>query len=115
MDSSTAFYLFLTIIFGLMLLGLVLGYQNTERERLREKEHRAAKQVPAVENIVASPRFINESTSRHPEGSETSFDDAVVVNLESYLKSERDMVTQFINDPSVASLYREKRVSAQPN
>jgi hypothetical protein len=115
MDSTIVFYLFLTIVFGLMLLALVLGYQNTERERLREKEQRTAKQVPSVENMVAFPRFIDDSNSRRPRSTQTPFDDAVVVNLESYLRSEREVVTQFINDPSVDSLYREMRISAQPN
>ena len=115
MDSTIVFYLFLTIVFGLMLLALVLGYQNTERERLREKEQRTAKQVPSVENMVAFPSFINESASRRPRGSRVPFDDAVVVNLESYLKSERDMVARFIDNPSVDSLYRETRVSVRPN
>lgn len=115
MDSTIVFYLFLTLVFGLMMLGLVVGYQSTEQQRIREREQRTADDAHAVENLVAFPRFIDDSASERLQDSNVPFDDAIVVNLESYLKSERDMVARFIEDPSIDSLYRATRISARPN
>ncbi len=111
MGSTAVFWLFLAFVVGAGMLALMLGYRSIEERRAREEEQRRADELRAAENVAAMPRFfvrpvVSESSTIVPV-----FDEALLADFESYVRAEQALAAQFVNEPSLDSLYRQPRPS----
>lgn len=108
MEWMIVFWLFMTFLFGAMMLGLFLGFRSTEESRAREQQEREAQEVLAAHAMAAMPRFFATLDAKQPGSSpRVVFDDALLADVESYVRAEQTLVKQFVNDPSVDALYRQ--------
>lgn len=104
MEATVVLVLFLAVICGGMTLMLSAGLQNAEKERARlASEERAQPVATASVPIAASGFFAVPATSI--PSMPFVFDDALVRQLEQYVRTEQAAVAQFVHRPSVDSLY----------
>jgi len=112
MESTVIFWLFSTFLIGGGMLVLLLGYRSIEEQRAREEEQREAQELRAVRDMAAMPRFFAGPTVTDSLSAGPVLDDALLADLESYVRAEQVLAAQFVNEPSVDSLYRQSRPSA---
>ena len=115
MGSMIAFWLFFSFLFGATMLMLVLGYVNTEKRRAHEQKGREVEDQRFAQVMATVPRFFAKPESTALPSAHTAFDDRLLADLERYVKSEQALVTLFVNEPSIDSLYRQPSSSLEIN
>lgn len=110
MATTVVFLLFLGFLLGGLTLILYTGYQATEEARARQEQERAAAATAHARAIaVEVPGFFAPMAVDRSPAPSLAFDDALLAALESHVKAEQDIVTQFVRYPSIDSLYRVGR------
>lgn len=109
MGSTLVFWLFLTFLFGAGMLVLLLGYRGIEEQRARD-EQRQAEQLQAARD-KAAPRFFVVQPATELPSTGPVLNDALLASLESYVRSEQALAAQFVDEPSIDSLYRQSAPS----
>lgn len=89
---------------------LAMGYIETEDKRAREAKVRQADADQLAAAMSALPRFFGPPQPTPPVA---MFNDALVTRLEDYVRLEQTMVAQFVDHPSVISLYQPSDSSAR--
>jgi len=110
MGSTLVFWLFLTFLFGAGMLILLLGYRGIEEQRARD-EQRQAEQLQAARDRVPAPRFFVVQPATELPSTGPLLNDALLASLESYVRSEQALAAQFVDEPSIDSLYRQSAPS----
>jgi hypothetical protein len=103
MEPMIAFGLVLGFLVGGMMLALVTGYRSTEQARASEQEQRRGQVVRAAEAI---PSFFAKPDRDELPGL-LAFDEVLLGRLESHVREEQALVTEFVHYPSLHSLYRQ--------
>jgi len=109
METTVVFLLFLGFLLGGLTLILYMGYQSTEQARAQAAQERAAETAAAHTVAVEVPGFFAPMASDRIPTTSLAFDDALLAALESHVKAEQAIVTQFVRYPSIDSLYRAGR------
>ncbi len=115
MEPSVVLFM---VIVGLMVAGLTAllaaGYASTEQERARKEQERRIQAAAKVDISLAVPGFFpSEGAAATPIA--FVFDDGVVRQLESHLRSEQAAVAQFVHQPSIDNLYRQPTRAFPPH
>ena len=103
MEAMVAFGLVLGFLVGGMMLALAMGYRSTEQARAREQAQRHGHVVRAVQAI---PSFFAKSDRGEQPGL-LGFDEVLLSHLESHVREEQALVSEFVHYPSIHSLYRQ--------
>jgi hypothetical protein len=103
MEATIVFGLVLTFLVGGMMLALVMGYMSTEEARARE----AGNHRQVARTADAIPAFLAKSVRDELASEIRGLDDALLARLESHVREEQALVSQFVHHPSVHSLYRQ--------
>lgn len=104
MDGMAAVFVFvMACLVGGMLLALTTGYLSTEQARASEQEERRGQMVRTAEAI---PSFFAKSDRSELPGL-PGFDEVLLGRLESHVREEQALVTEFVHYPSIHSLYRQ--------
>lgn len=103
MEAMVAFGLVLGFLVGGMMLALVMGYLSIERARASEQETRRGQVARAAETI---PSFIAKPGRDELPGL-LAFDEVLLGRLESHVREEQALVSEFVHYPSINSLYRK--------
>lgn len=106
MEATIAFGLVLGFLFGGMMLALVMGYLSTEQARAKEEEE-AQRHRLVVRTAEAIPGFFAKPAHDERPSEIPGFDDALLARLESHVREEQALVSQFVHYPSIDSLYRK--------
>jgi hypothetical protein len=102
MEETIVFGLVLTFVVGGMMLALVMGYLSTEQARAEAESHsQLARTADAI------PGFLAKSVRDELPSEIPGFDDALLARLESHVREEQALVSQFVHHPSIHSLYRQ--------
>ncbi len=105
MEATIALVLLLGLVFGGMMLMLASGFISTERERARQAEERRAEEAtPPVQ--ASTPVFLFSPRPVVPEAPFV-FDDVLISRLENHVRLEQAVVAQFVNQPSIDTLYHQ--------
>lgn len=104
MEATIVLGVFLTFLFGGMMLALVMGYRSIEADRARQDAVLQAEAGRMAEAIIG-PGFFDSIGHGQAPIPTIVFDDALVAQLEKHVRAEQAMVTQFVRYPSVDSLY----------
>jgi hypothetical protein len=84
-----------------MMLALVMGYRSTEEARAREQAQRhVARVAEAIPSFFAKP-------DRDELPGLLAFDEILLGRLESHVREEQALVSEFVHYPSINSLYRQ--------
>jgi hypothetical protein len=105
MEAMVAFGLVLGFLVGGMMLALAMGYRSTEEARAREKKlqlHHG--QVARAAQAI--PSFFAASDRGELPGL-LGFDEVLLGRLESHVREEQALVSEFVHYPSIHSLYRQ--------
>lgn len=103
MEAMIVFGLVLGFLVGGMMLALAMSYLNTEEGRAREQGLRHGQVVRAAEAI---PSFFAKSDRGELPGM-SGFDEILLGRLESHVREEQALVSEFVHYPSINSLYRQ--------
>lgn len=103
MEAMIAFGLVLGFLVGGMMLALVMGYRSTEEARAREQAQRHGQVVRAAQAI---PSFFAKSDRGELPGLQ-GFDEVLLGRLETHVREEQALVSEFVHYPSIHSLYRQ--------
>ena len=102
MEGVIVFVLVVGFLFGGLTLALVAGYLSAESARAAKSARGDAQVARAVEAI---PSFFGKADAvRPPEVRE--FDEALLARIEKHIRDEQVLVSEFVEYPSVHSLYR---------
>jgi hypothetical protein len=104
MEATFVLVLVLGFLVGGMMLALTMGYLSTEEARAREQGLRDSQVVRAAEAI---PSFFAKPVHDERPPQIPGFDDALLARLESHVRQEQALVSQFVHYPSIDSLYRQ--------
>jgi len=104
MEAAIVFGLVLAFLFGGMTLALVMGYLSTEEARARKQAQRPGHVVRAAEAI---PSFFMKPDQGALPPEIREFDEALLARIESHIREEQALVSEFVEYPSVNSLYRQ--------
>jgi hypothetical protein len=104
MEETIAFGLVLGLLVGGMTLALAMGYLSTEQARAKEEAERHRQVVRTAEAI---PSFFAKPVHDERPSEIPGFDDALLARLESHVREEQALVSQFVHYPSIDSLYRQ--------
>ena len=115
MGSMIAFGLFFSFLFGATMLMLVMGFVNTENKRVQEQKAREVEDQRFAQIMATMPRFFAKPDSNELPSASSAFDDRLLANLERFVKSEQALVTLFVNEPSIDTLYRQPSSSLEIN
>jgi len=108
METTVVFVLFLGFVLGGLTLILYMGYQSTEEARARQgREHRVDETVRVREIAAQMPGFFVPLDADRMPAPSLAFDNAMLARLESHVRAEQAIVTQFVRYPSIDSLYRQ--------
>lgn len=108
MGTATVVTLVVGFLFGGLTLALVMGYLSTEEARAREVEQRADAARLSATVLPARSFFVELYTEPRPAAL-SAFDDALLACVERHVKAEQALVTQFVHQPSIDTLYRQGR------
>jgi len=103
MEAMIAFGLVLGFLVGGMMLALVMGYRSTEQARAREQALRHGQVARVAEAI---PSFFAKPDRDELPGL-LAFDEILLGRLESHVREEQALVSEFVHYPSINSLYRQ--------
>lgn len=103
MEATIVFGLVLAFLVGGIMLALVMAYLSTEEARAREQGQRHGQVVRAAEAI---PGFFAKSDQGELPGM-PGFDEMLLARLESHVRQEQALVSEFVHYPSINSLYRQ--------
>lgn len=98
-------------LIGLVALGFILKFLESDRPAAHAERTRTIEVEPAVRSVAALPTFFAQMPAEGTPPAVTGFDDELVALLEAHVKSERAMAAKFVHYPSVDSLYRQARPS----
>jgi hypothetical protein len=104
MEAMIAFGLVLGFLVGGMMLALVMGYLSTEEARAGEKERHPGQVVLGGGEAIAS--FFAKSDRSELPSETTELDEMLLARLESHVREEQALVSEFVHYPSIDSLYR---------
>jgi hypothetical protein len=104
MEAAIAVWLVLGFLFVGMTLALVLGYLSTEKARAGKPAPHPGEVVRAAEGI---PSFFARSDRVALPSEVHAFDEALLARIESHIRQEQALVSEFVEYPSVNSLYRQ--------
>jgi hypothetical protein len=107
MEATIVLVLLLGLVLGGMLLMLASGYVATEEARARQGNARYAEAARANEVLATSGFFEGLDGNKISPPPLVAFDDALLAQLESHVRAEQAIVTQFVRYPSIDSLYRQ--------
>lgn len=107
MEATVVFVLFLAFVLGGLTLILYMGYQSTEEARAREARAHDADAARARAVVVEVPGFFAPLDADRTPAPSLAFDNAMLARLESHVRAEQAIVTQFVRYPSIDSLYRQ--------
>ena len=105
MSTTVIVVLGVSFLFGAMVLMLAMGYQETEQKRALQAKARQAEAVEQAATLVAVPGFFAQPNAT-PAPTFVVFDDAMVHRLERHVRTEQELVAQFVHHPSIDNLYR---------
>lgn len=103
MAAMIAFGLVLGFLVGGMMLALVMGYRSTEEARAREQRQHHGQ---VARDAQAIPSFFAKSDRDELPGL-LGFDEVLLGRLESHVREEQALVSEFVHYPSIHSLYRQ--------
>ena len=95
-----------------MTVMLAAGYANTEKERERQAQRQYAAAALKAERLISIPRGFFQP-SRPPAPVAFVFDDGLVHELETHVRNEQALIEDFVHQPSVDNLYRQRGVGLQ--
>jgi hypothetical protein len=101
MEGVLVFVLVLGFVFGGLTLALLLGYLSSEEARAVKTGQRPAR----VAHVDAIPSFFAKADAALP-AEMREFDEALLVRIEKHIREEQALVGEFVEYPSVHSLYR---------
>ena len=107
MEATVVISVFVAFIFGTAMLMLVMGYMSTEERRAQQEKERHVEVLPVVQAAADVPRFFATLDASRLPTARPAFDDALLAHLEDRLRSEQALVSQFVDEPSIANLYRQ--------
>ena len=107
MEATFVFVLFLGFLLGGLMLILYMGYLSTEEARAQQERQHSVKTVRAREIAAEIPGFFAPLDAARKPATPLAFDDALLARLESHVRAEQAIVTQFVRYPSIDSLYRQ--------
>ncbi len=103
MEAEIVFGLVLAFLVGGMTLALAMGYLSTEEARARKQTQSPAHVVRAAEAI---PSFFAKPDQGAPPSEMREFDEALLARIERHIREEQAVVSEFVEYPSIHSLYR---------
>ncbi len=103
MEAAIVLGLVMAFLVGGMTLALVTGYLSTEEARASK---RAPRPGPVVRVAEAIPSFFAKSDQGAPPPEMREFDEALLARIESHIREEQALVSEFVEYPSINSLYR---------
>lgn len=109
MGGTIVLALFLSFVFGAGMLALVMGYISTEEKRAQERQKHESEALRAVRHVALTPRFfadVNTSQMAH-----AAIEARMLADVERFVQAEQAAVRQFVNEPSIDSLYRQPGAS----
>jgi hypothetical protein len=101
MEGVLVFVLVLGFVFGGLTLALLLGYRSAEEARAARAAQRPARTV----HVDAIPSFFAKADAALP-AEMREFDEALLARIEKHIREEQALVSEFVEYPSVHSLYR---------
>lgn len=108
MGTATVVTLVVGFLFGGLMLALVVGYLSTEEARAQEAQQRA--DGPRLKaGVLPAPGFFAVPYTEPLPAGLSAFDDALLACVERHVKAEQALVTQFVHQPSIDTLYRQGR------
>lgn len=110
MEATIVLVLLFTLLVGGMMLALTMGYRSIEESRAQQAARPAA--AVRIPHAVMVPSFFAKVEDRTVPPN-TAFDEALLAQLERYVKAEHAIVAQFVHLPSVDSLYHQSGSSLQ--
>jgi len=114
MEATIFLSVFMAFLLGGMMLALVLGYQSGEARRAIEERQQKSEARP-VPVALGDPGLFADLDPRVAASTLAVFDDALLARVERHVREEQAFVTQFVNQPSIGSLYRQREVSLRAN
>ena len=112
MEAMIIFGMLMLFLFGGMALALGAAYASTERARQMEEEARRGQMARTTQAIPGF--FVMPGRGERPLDM-PGFDEALVARLESHVREEQALVSDFVHHPSVNSLYRQGPRVMRPN
>ncbi|HSD65609.1 MAG TPA: hypothetical protein VLF95_02855 [Vicinamibacteria bacterium] len=103
MEAAIVLGLVMAFLVGGMTLALVMGYLSAEEARARKQAQRPGHVVRAAETI---PSFFARPDRGALPTELREFDEALLARIESHIREEQALVSEFVEYPSVNSLYR---------
>jgi len=104
MEAMIALGLLMGVVFGGMTLALVTGYMSTEKARAVALTRRQGQVARAAQAI---PSFFVKSDRGERPVDVPGFDAMLLARLESHVREEQALVSEFVHYPSIHSLYRQ--------
>ncbi len=99
--------LVMALLLGGMTVMLAASYVSTENQRERQAQACRAEAAAKAQRIIAIPPGFFQP-QRAPAPVAFVFDDGLVHQLETHLRNEQAMVEQFVQQPSIDNLYRQR-------
>ena len=103
MDGVIVFGLVLGFLFGGLTLALTMGYLSAEEARAAKQAQRPGHVVRAAEGL---PSFFAKLDQGALPPEMREFDEALLARIESHIREEQALVSEFVEYPSINSLYR---------
>jgi len=98
------FVVFAALVGGCFLM-LYLSYADIEQRRAAEERELQAEASRTVDAVASLPRFFVAQGQR-PTTGQPALDQALLDDLERFLKSEQVVVSQFVAEPSIETLFQ---------
>ncbi len=115
MVSTLIFWLFLAFLFGTTMAILMLGYSSVEKHREQEARQHAVDEARALSMATAVPRFFLKDGESRDYPNAPIVNDAMLADLENYVRAEQAAVARFVNEPSIEHLYGNSGGSTHVN
>ena len=111
MGGTIVLALFLAFLFGAGMLALVMGYISTEEKRAQERQERESEALRAVRHVALTPGFFAHVDASRIPVAHAAIEARMLADVERYVQAEQAAVRQFVNEPSIDSLYRQPGAS----
>jgi len=118
MEATAFFGFILTVIIGIGFLAVVLKALDPGRHIVAQEETTLAPEVvpAAVSVATAIPAFFAKRQASMAAPSQMlTFDEGLFAFLQSHVKAEQAVVSEFVRLPSVDTLYRQSQPSLTMN
>ena len=94
------------VLTGGFFLMLYLGYADIEQRRAAEERQAQAEASRALDAVATIPRFF-VAQGQKPTTGAPALDQTLLDDLERFLKSEQAVVSQFVAEPSIETLFQQ--------